>query len=535
MRKNDSWADIATTATITASITIVLIFGIYEIFERYFLTSANSDLIRILHIIRGVGTTFLVAGILTVILTRRYSPEFQSAYTAASSGIHKDKNLIYSGHSFSFINLGVRWLIGLRWMAWIATTTAIFITITFLSILQERETVLPLILCSLFLAASNLIYQQYMLVRVSAHFHIVIQIVMDLVILTTMLHFSGGSENPFLIIYIFHVIIGSILLPRRTAYAITALVGSLFSGLIFLETTGRLAHYTLLIFPHHKEGLDTIHGAHHLPYVITLCAVFWGVILLVSYFTASLAQALRAGLKTDNEVAIRHLHTAKLSSLGEMAAGVAHEIRNPLGSIQVASEKLQLMLKEGQFDRFPDYLEMIEGDAERSQKVVNQLLDFSRQENINLVATSLPDTCKTAMRLLELNPRYNEIHLEVEVSPHLPLVKAVPDSLIQALVNLLQNAYDAALSSISLSARLNPEDSSIVMVIVSDDGEGVPPEIEDRLFKAFVSTKTSNSGTGLGLAITKRLVEQMDGNITVENTPGASFTISLKSWAHHDD
>lgn len=312
----------------------------------------------------------LVALVVLAMLWRRYIPNFPLS-----------RSFVRDPHS-RFTDLsafGARWLIGLRWIAWLVSTIVIVVVVQVLRLIDEPSVIVPLFLCLAALAVTNLLYS-FLQNRWSSDRLIRVQIIVDLCILTVMLHLSGGSENPVFFIYIFHVIIASILLSRREAFGITALVCLLFWGLLVLEGFELIPHYTLLIYPHY--GMK--HIAHYGPFIFSIAGIFGLTMGLTAYFCTEITEALREGFQRERETIARAMDSAKLAALGEMAAGVAHEVNNPLASIIAAVERLELSRQVNLPEKFTSYLEMIRTDAERARKVVTNLLSFSRSRPSHL-------------------------------------------------------------------------------------------------------------------------------------------------------
>jgi signal transduction histidine kinase len=217
----------------------------------------------------------------------------------------------------------------------------------------------------------------------------------------------------------------------------------------------------------------------------------------------------------------------RLAALGEMAAGLAHEIRNPLGGIQLyasllaqdvagRSESVQLVQK-------------ISGGVKRLEALVGQVLQFSRELNVNLEPTDLSDVVDQAVELAAA--RTADLRVACHVDGPRPLnVLADPLLLGQALLNLLLNAAEAAGAGGTVRVRFAPppEGSDVKQfhLEVCDDGPGIPPHVLDKIFNPFFTTK--DTGTGLGLAIVHRVVEAHDGTILATNAEGGGARFEIR-------
>ena len=218
----------------------------------------------------------------------------------------------------------------------------------------------------------------------------------------------------------------------------------------------------------------------------------------------------------------------RLAALGEMAAGMAHEIRNPLGGIQLYAS----MLAEDVADR-PDARELvlkISGGVKRLESLVTQVLHFTRDVRVNPQSTDLAAVVSQSAELAA--PTFQRRNVACLVDGPQSLAVMIDPTLVgQAVLNLLLNAAEAcdAGGAVHVRYSLPPADSDAKQfhLAVRDSGPGVPPQILDRIFNPFFTTK--DQGTGLGLAIVHRVVEAHDGTIlaTNEETGGARFEIRI--------
>jgi signal transduction histidine kinase len=230
----------------------------------------------------------------------------------------------------------------------------------------------------------------------------------------------------------------------------------------------------------------------------------------------------------------------KLAAVGRLAAGVAHEVANPLAVIAAsaeglrdrASEDAQLSAVPG-FQDFPAYLETIENEAFRLKKLVRRLLDFSRgggSEELRRERVDLASVVKDAVALASLDPRSKERPIETTLDPGTLELVGDADMLQEAVLNLLFNALDATETNrgtVSVAAR---RDGSHARVTVSDTGEGIEKENLDRLFEPFFTTKPPGKGTGLGLALAYRACERHSGRLVAASDgrgKGARFALEL--------
>jgi two-component system, NtrC family, sensor kinase len=222
----------------------------------------------------------------------------------------------------------------------------------------------------------------------------------------------------------------------------------------------------------------------------------------------------------------------RLASIGEMAAGIAHEIKNPLAGIAGVIQLLKKDMPPGEPKRA--ILDEVLYQVGRMDKAVRNLLAFARPPEPKM---TLVDVNELIGKLLDfLSPQFgkNGVTTERKLSTGLPLLVIDPDLLQQAFLNISLNAIKAMPEGgmFTVETRMETpegEGPGAIKIIFSDTGEGISPENMARIFSPFFTTR--QQGTGLGLAITQRIVEQHNGEISVASTPGrgASFTISLPS------
>ena len=222
--------------------------------------------------------------------------------------------------------------------------------------------------------------------------------------------------------------------------------------------------------------------------------------------------------------------SAKLSAIGELAAGVAHEISNPLTTIIGDIQLLLQKMKPGQ----PGYesAKAIERAGWRANKVIRNLLSFSRQEEYDFAPTDINDTIESALSLIAYQIERANIRIDKDLASDLPPVLASAHHLEEVWINLLLNARDAIPEGqegeIRISSRLDKPSRSL-RVLISDNGCGIRPEHLERLFEPFFTTKDRSKGTGLGLYISYNIIEQHRGSIQVESEvgKGTTFIITL--------
>jgi signal transduction histidine kinase len=220
------------------------------------------------------------------------------------------------------------------------------------------------------------------------------------------------------------------------------------------------------------------------------------------------------------------LQTEKLSALGRMAAGIAHEINNPLAGILLFSSRMRK--KVGEEGPIKEGLDVIVQETQRCKGIIQDLLEFSRDKEPEKAEASMNDIVEKAISLLENEFRLHHISLKKNLSGEMPLMFLDVSLMQQVFVNLLINAVEAIEENgvITIQSYVN-SDRKIVGVKVADTGGGIPAENMARMFEPFFSNK--KNGTGLGLAVSYGIVQKHQGNIQVSSQPGEGtcFTVEL--------
>jgi signal transduction histidine kinase len=234
----------------------------------------------------------------------------------------------------------------------------------------------------------------------------------------------------------------------------------------------------------------------------------------------------------------RMQQAARLADIGQLAAGVAHEINTPLASIALRAESLQrsasdpALLALESFKNFPRYLKTIEEETYRCKKIIRALLEFSSSRKPETRPTDLNALVERAADLVGHQMKLKQVSLSLRLEPGLSPVPADDGQLRQVLLALLMNALDATSAGghIEVETGAGPGDTAVLAV--RDDGAGIPPEIRDKIFSPFFTTKPFGQGTGLGLAICHGIVTSHGGTIEVASGPGGGTRIAVLLPAH---
>lgn len=544
------------------------------------------------------------------------------------------------------INLNL-WLIRLRWIVVVVSLVLVIATVKFFHYLTE-ENFLPLMILVILLAVTNLIYRYWIKHGILIERLKEIQIVVDLTLLTLLLHFSGGIENPLSFVYIFHVILSGIILNKRKCYVIVFVSFFLYASMAVLELSSIIPHYTLDIFPHteaefhdvpsmgHSDGEEhNIHAAHYPPYVWSISGLNFFMMLLTAYFITNIMERLRkeekqtreerqrlehvllatkAGLlildknlkmvwynqpvkewleiegdvdtkifewvhtednpasetlkdgiirsvekeKIDkvgrrqyfqltvaplwdgnNEIyqvveliqditekkilEAEMLHTAKMVTLGTIAAGIAHEVGNPLASI---STRLQLLETERDESFVSQSVKLLRKEINRIEKIVKGISQFGRPSKEGWKLCQINQILSDTVEILKYHRSAKLCDIVVELEPDLPETLGVSDQLKQVFLDIGLNAVESMPKGGKLIIRTSVKNGNIRIEFI-DNGVGIESKDFDNIFKPFYTTK--EKGSGLGLFIVNHFVQAHGGSVIVESkaSEGSKFTVNF--------
>ncbi|GAB4483128.1 MAG: hypothetical protein Kow0088_26250 [Anaerolineales bacterium] len=239
------------------------------------------------------------------------------------------------------------------------------------------------------------------------------------------------------------------------------------------------------------------------------------------------ANSFNTMLDTLQNTQEKLIQSEKLASLGQLAAGVAHELNNPLATVLLFADILRRetnLAAQHQTD-----LETIINETLRCKQIVSALLNFARQTQVNAQPTSLNELIQQLVEIEKRHPRYEGISFELELDEHLPLVELDAAQIREVFLNLIHNAADAMPQGGKITIRTSANPEGMVTIEVQDEGSGIPPENLSKLFTPFFTTKPPGKGTGLGLAIIYGIVKMHRGQINVKSEvgQGTTFTITL--------
>lgn len=223
------------------------------------------------------------------------------------------------------------------------------------------------------------------------------------------------------------------------------------------------------------------------------------------------------------------VHTQKMESIGTLAAGVAHEVGNPLASISALVQVIQRTTD----DKFiKDKLELVKSQVTRISKIIRDLVDFSRPSNYELHLTDINENLTEAIEIVKVGAKAKNITYEINLDENLPNIPLIADQVQQVFVNILLNAVDAIKDESNVNQQnkifiMSSVNGESVVVEIKDTGKGMPEEHQAKVFEPFFTTKKEGKGTGLGLWVSYGIVKSFQGDIIVRSKEGEGTTFTI--------
>jgi two-component system, NtrC family, sensor histidine kinase HydH len=342
------------------------------------------------------------------------------------------------------------------------------------------------------------------------------EIVLDQLTWTVIVYLSGGASSGATSLYGLSCLIGAILIGLRGATIAAVTGGACYAALVTAMSTGVL-HPP----PDQPTTLYSLSGAELTYYSVVNLLILVVVTLLAGY----LAERLRMTGGQLIQAEERAEQAERMAALGRLAAGLAHEIRNPLGSI--AGSVQLLKASPGLNDEDRQLCAIVQREAARLNDLVTDMMDLARPRKPNLVPV---DAAQLAREVVELSTRSGRAVSDVEVAyaglEHAPVV-ADAAQLRQLIWNLVRNAVQSSSAGDTVRLGIEAIGSGDLRLSVQDRGIGIADEDKSRLFDAFFTTRSQ--GTGVGLAVVKRIADEHGFSIEVESErgQGATFRVNL--------
>ena len=222
------------------------------------------------------------------------------------------------------------------------------------------------------------------------------------------------------------------------------------------------------------------------------------------------------------------VRSQRMESIGTLAAGIAHEVGNPLTAI---SSLVQVIQRTSTDEFAKEKLELINSQVNRIARIIRELVDFSRPSTHIVKPTNINRVVKEALNIVQYGKKVKEITFALALDEDLPEIRAVPDQIVQVFINILMNAIDSLEGRIGTITMQSRKKDHEVEIMIHDTGKGIESSALEKIFEPFYTTKTTGQGTGLGLWVSYGIVKSFGGDIFVESVPekGSTFTV-LFPW-----
>jgi len=259
-----------------------------------------------------------------------------------------------------------------------------------------------------------------------------------------------------------------------------------------------------------------------------------------SIITSSIVNRVQEAEQRREAAIAETEHASKLASIGRLAAGIAHEINNPLAVINekagLMKDILQLFGDFPNKEKFLSIVFSITDSVDRCRTITQRLLGFARRMDVSLEIIDINETIKEVIGFLEKEILYRNVHLDMDLPESLPKIESDRGLLQQVFLNIANNAIDALKDGGTLAIVTGKKDEDTLQIIIRDNGHGIPREVLKHIFEPFFTTKEKGKGTGLGLSISYGIMQKLGGTILVESEVdrGSTFTVEVPVKASID-
>jgi len=343
------------------------------------------------------------------------------------------------------------------------------------------------------------------------------QLLLDIIALAALVAWTGGIRSPLIAFFVFHMVFASLLLTELTALLSAAAACAVIAGALALTQK----------WPDNRAD-----GLAAAGLLITLVLT----VMLTNRITRDLRaqrrrlvrknrriRAMTRQLRRHQQALVQH---EKMVAVGRMAAGVTHEIANPLASMD---SLLQLIQRRPERVN-PQTIQTLRDQVQRINQIIQQMKDFAHPTDMRCATAPLNDIVEQAIDMVRFDPRFKSVEVKREFDLAAGSIALLPQALEQVLVNLFSNALDAMSTTPSpvLTIRTQRRESCCVIDVI-DNGQGIEAKHMPRLFEPFFTTKPVGKGTGLGLSISYSLMQKQGGSISVrsQSQHGTTFTLRL--------
>lgn len=412
------------------------------------------------------------------------------------------------------------WLVSLRWIACAGIIAAAFTGASVLNVLANPR---PLYAIVALMLAYNTWFRVHLGRRgrpgKSVARNILLQMVLDQLALSLLLYHSGSAHNPFSFYFVFHMILASLLISGPTPYYLAGLASALMGGLLLGQLKGWLPCFELRFAHIAAPGNPHLHDP---VYLLCLFVAFTTTLFVTVYFITSVRRYV-------DRVHAEVRQKEKMLGIGQLVAGIAHQISNPLDGVQNC---LHTIAKGVAGDKqLATYTDMMKEALDRIERIATRVQSFARPRGLDVRNTNVNAAVEAACKILEDGVARG---IEIRTSlARVPLVRGDLHSLQEVLFNLCTNAIAAMPDGGLLALRTRRagrdqiEWGDAVAVEIEDTGVGIPATDLEKVFEPFYTTRADAAGTGLGLGLCRMLISEMGGSLEVDSTEGEGTTFRI--------
>jgi two-component system sensor histidine kinase RegB len=401
----------------------------------------------------------------------------------------------------------VAWLVRLRWLAVLSQGVAVLVAKSLVGVPLELGPLLSVVLIT---ALSNLTLMLWLKRNPHLRPWVAASVMaLDCLLLTVLLHLSGGPSNPFTVLYLVNVALAAVVLAPGYAWALSALSVACFGALFMLppragpEMLGMADH-------HHAEEPMSLH-------LKGMWVAFFVAATVIAYVVTRVTRDLDRQRSEVAAARTRALRSERLAALATLAAGAAHELATPLGTIAVAAKELERDLTPGEGSAADARL--IREEVERCKHILAQMASDAG-ESMGEAFVSTDASSLLELALADVGER-QRVQLALEPSREL-LVPA--RAWARALRGLVRNALQASSDAVTVELRSGPEQ---VEIYVRDRGAGMSEQVLARVGEPFFTTKEPGRGMGLGVFLARALAERMGGSLELSSRLGEGTTVRV--------
>jgi signal transduction histidine kinase len=413
---------------------------------------------------------------------------------------------------------GARWLVSLRWPACVAVFVVIALTSSVLHIIANPA---PLYWVGGVMVFYNFLFwlgqRDIWTGDGNVERNIFLQVFSDLIALTLLLYFSDLPRNPFLFYFVFHMIIAGMYLRGSLPYFFAALASVLVGGVMVGLHWGWIPSHPMR-FPTDPVELPVPDGLDMLGIFVAFSSAIW----ITVYFTTSIRRYVD---RAHAEIRQKE----KMLGIGQLVAGIAHQIANPLDGVQNCLRRIGERVKDDA--HLTEYVQLMGEALDRIERTAKRVQAFARPRGITLQSTDVNQAVEATLDVL--GPSQNrKITIRKELGDVAP-VQGDPYTLQEVLFNLCTNAFYAMPKGGTLTLRTyamgrkDEDQMGSVAIDVSDTGVGIERVNLEKIFEPFFTTRADSGGTGLGLGLCRMLISEMGGRIEVRTALGQGTTFTV--------